>query len=197
MAIISKLSSTLKIQWWLFQLSTALLMPLLNPDFYFYFYFFFSYLFMRDPERGRDTGRGRSRLPEGSPMGVSIQTRDPALSWRQTLNHWATQAPHDFFFNSVSFHCISMNDGISMSLVKEGRSLPIKKELTVLSRVTHSIKVLSWNWFKHSFIHNLRTCTHSVRACGGRGVGGGRCQESQSRPRVFFLFTLYLLPACR
>ena len=28
--------------------------------------------FMRDPERGRDTGRGRSRLPAGSPMRDSI-----------------------------------------------------------------------------------------------------------------------------
>ena len=28
----------------------------------------FIYLFMRHRERGRDTGRGRSRLPAGNPM---------------------------------------------------------------------------------------------------------------------------------
>ena len=32
----------------------------------------FIYLFMSDTERGRDTGRGRSRLPAGSPMWDSI-----------------------------------------------------------------------------------------------------------------------------
>ena len=32
----------------------------------------FIYLFMRDTERGKGIGRGRSRLPEGSPMWDSI-----------------------------------------------------------------------------------------------------------------------------
>ena len=45
-------------------------------------------------ERGRDTDRGRSRLPAGSPMWDSIPgPRDHALSQRQMLHHWATQAP--------------------------------------------------------------------------------------------------------
>ena len=43
----------------------------------FYFYFFM-----------RDTGRGRSRLPEGNPVWDSIPgPRGHALSQRQTLNH--------------------------------------------------------------------------------------------------------------
>ena len=48
----------------------------------------------RHRERGRDIGRGRSRLPVGSPMWDSISIlglQDHTLSWRQTLNHWATE----------------------------------------------------------------------------------------------------------
>ena len=49
---------------------------------------------MRDTqrERGRDIGRGRSRLPVGSPMWDWIQgLQDHTLGWRQAPNHWATQ----------------------------------------------------------------------------------------------------------
>ena len=42
-------------------------------DAFFPFYFLnFIYLFMRDTERGRDPGRGRSRLHAGSPTWGSI-----------------------------------------------------------------------------------------------------------------------------
>ena len=48
---------------------------------------------MRDRERGRDIGRGRSRLHAGSPTQDSIPgLQDHALSRRQTLNHCTTQA---------------------------------------------------------------------------------------------------------
>ena len=51
--------------------------------------FFKIYLFIhgryRLRERGRDIGRGRSRLLEGCPI-----YHDP--NWRQAPNHWATQA---------------------------------------------------------------------------------------------------------
>ena len=47
----------------------------------------FTYLFMRDTERGRDTGRGRSRLHAGSPTQDSIPgPGDHHLSRRQTLD---------------------------------------------------------------------------------------------------------------
>ena len=49
---------------------------------------------MRDTERarGRDIGRGRSRLHAGSLMWESIrELQDQALGQRQALNHWATQ----------------------------------------------------------------------------------------------------------
>ena len=48
----------------------------------------------RHTERGRDTGRGRSRLLVGSTTWDSIPGPwDHDLSRRQTLNHWATQVP--------------------------------------------------------------------------------------------------------
>ena len=54
-------------------------------------YFFlkdFIYLFTRDTERGRDKGRGRSRLPAGNLMWDSIPGPwDHDLSQSQMLNH--------------------------------------------------------------------------------------------------------------
>ena len=48
---------------------------------------------MRDRETGRDIGKGRSRLPIGSPMWDSIPGLwDYALSQKQMLNGWPTQA---------------------------------------------------------------------------------------------------------
>ena len=57
------------------------------------FFFFLKkifYLFFheRHTERGRDTGRARSRLPAGSSMWDSIPgPRHHTLSQKQTLNH--------------------------------------------------------------------------------------------------------------
>ena len=43
-------------------------------------------------ERGRDTGKGRSRLHAGCPMWDSIPgLQDHTPGQRQALNHWATQ----------------------------------------------------------------------------------------------------------
>ena len=61
-----------------------------------FIYLFLKILFIheRHRERGRDTGRGRSRLLLGSLMRDSIpgpQNHD--LSQRQILNHWVTQVP--------------------------------------------------------------------------------------------------------
>ena len=56
---------------------------------------------MRDTERkrGRDTGRGRSRLHAGNPTWDSIpRLQDHTLGWRQVLNRWATQASHPWPF---------------------------------------------------------------------------------------------------
>ena len=49
----------------------------------------------RERERGWDTGRGRNKFHAGSLMQDSILGLwDHALSWRQMLNHWATQLSH-------------------------------------------------------------------------------------------------------
>ena len=53
---------------------------------------------MRDTERerGRDIGRGRSRLPIGSPVWDSLHlgSQDHSLSQRKIPNCWATQVSH-------------------------------------------------------------------------------------------------------
>ena len=64
---------------------------------------------MRDTERerGRNIGRGRSRILVGSPMRDSIPgPQDHALSQRQTLNHLATQMLHIVKFSNMNiiFH---------------------------------------------------------------------------------------------
>ena len=59
------------------------------PDlFLFLFLRFYSFIHQRCRERGRDIGRGRSRLPAETPKQNSIPGPwDHALSQRQTLNH--------------------------------------------------------------------------------------------------------------
>ena len=68
------------------------------------------FIYSWERERGREIGRGRSRLPSGSLMWDSISgLQDHALSQRQVLNHSATQASlalyilfsFFFFFKSV------------------------------------------------------------------------------------------------
>ena len=67
-----------------------------------FLFFLRFYLFMRDTERGRDTGRGRSRLPVGSLMWDLIPgPQDHDLSRRQMLNHWATQVSQNTFVLSL------------------------------------------------------------------------------------------------
>ena len=53
----------------------------------------FMYSLETQRKRGRDIGRGRSRLPSGSPVWDSILgPQDHNLSQNQMLKHWATQA---------------------------------------------------------------------------------------------------------
>ena len=58
------------------------------------YFFNLMYLFMRDTERerGRDTGRGRSRFPARSPCGTRSQIPGSGLEPKvDTLNHRAIQ----------------------------------------------------------------------------------------------------------
>ena len=99
------------IKWFLFLISVSYIftavIPSLNLQHLRYFksqvviskfsFYFIIYLLMRDTKRGRDIGRGRSRLPEGSLMWDSIpEPWDHHLTQRQMLNHWATQMPLHF-----------------------------------------------------------------------------------------------------
>ena len=73
---------------------------------------------MRDTERGRDVGREKSRLPVGSLMQDLIPgSQDHALSWRQTLNHWATQAPHHYIITSAWNSLPCLNTSFSIVLI--------------------------------------------------------------------------------
>ena len=65
---------------------------------YAFFLRFYLFIHERHTERDRDIGRGRewSRHPVGSPIRDSIPgPQDHTLSWRQMLNHWATQGSQD------------------------------------------------------------------------------------------------------
>ena len=82
----------------------------------YYFFKYCIYLFMRDRERGRDTGRGRSRLHAGSPMGEWIPgLQDHALGQRQILNRWATQGSHIEYYLMKKYF-LSWSSYISMHL---------------------------------------------------------------------------------
>ena len=99
------------IYWWIFRLfqcgiiKTSEAMNIILHVFswtYEHISFFFNDLFIYSSEthreRGRDTGRGRSRLPAGSLMRSSILgPQDHNLSQRRTFNHWATQVPQNLF----------------------------------------------------------------------------------------------------
>ena len=59
-------------------------------------FFFLTYSWETHTKRGRDTGRGRSRLHAGSLMWDSIPgLQDHTPSERQMLNRWATQATQE------------------------------------------------------------------------------------------------------
>ena len=66
---------------------------------------------MRDTERGRDIGRGRSRLPAGSMMqDLTPRLRDHDLSQRQMLNHWATQVPQYLHLLNFCYSVLTWSD---------------------------------------------------------------------------------------
>ena len=75
---------------------------------------------MRDTERGRDTGRGRSRFHAGSPTWDSIPCRqDPALGQRQAPNSCATQGSLFSFFLKTDFYFYFFKDFIYLLIETE------------------------------------------------------------------------------
>ena len=78
---------------WLFSLKAVSLEGIrYYIDLSFFFKILFIYSWKTHREKGRDTGRGRSKFHSQSPLWDPIPgPRDHALSQRQTLNRWATQ----------------------------------------------------------------------------------------------------------
>ena len=72
----------------------------LSKNFFLKILFIYSWKTQR--ERGRDTGRGRSRLQAGSLMWDLIPgLQDHTLAQRQVLNCWATQGSPHRTFNTI------------------------------------------------------------------------------------------------
>lgn len=81
--------------------------PPLLPDSFFFFFKYFIYLFtrVRHTERARDTGRGRIRLPAGSPLQDSILgPGDHALS----EGRHSTTGPPRCPARQISVHSLSL-----------------------------------------------------------------------------------------
>ena len=76
---------------------------------------------MGNTERGREIGRGRSRLPTGE-EGLHTEIRP---SQRQVLNRWATQASQDseISLQPIKVQFLFMNWGLSESLCRFVASL--------------------------------------------------------------------------
>ena len=71
-----------------------------------FFYKDFMYLFMRDTERQRHRQREK-QTPHGEP---DMGPRDHTLSWRQMLNHWATQASLREYFLKDDLKIIELHE---------------------------------------------------------------------------------------
>ena len=81
--------------------------------FFFFFKDFIYYSFMIDleRERGRDTGRGRSRLHAGNLTRDSIPgLQDHTLGQRQALNRWTAELPRDPSHWEFHRNCIESID---------------------------------------------------------------------------------------
>ena len=109
--------------WWEFLVGLRTLKQTYQIHFFFRYYYlywvvvlysvvfvcFLNILFICswETQRGRDTGRGGSRLHAGNPMWDSIPgPQDHALSWRQTLNCWATQVSPYFVVLCIVYFLI-------------------------------------------------------------------------------------------
>ena len=112
---------------------------------------------MRDTQRGRDIGRGSSRLHAGSPMWDSILgLQDHSLSQRHRLNCWATQPPLKTQF-SCSQHLFSLVNTLRwQDMEKLGRTEGLwEKMMEHWGKIkevwgTWVAHWLSWFWLRSS-----------------------------------------------
>ena len=137
----------------------------------------FIYLFIDTrTHRGRDTGRGRSRLHAGSLMWDWIPgLQDHALGRREALNHWATLGSpshnvlDEFFPLRVLIRRIQEQNSYFLLLEvpvisdRQVRRAPSKEHLTkMLSRDYWAQKLVRWLWM----------CAPWISERAYSGVGG-------------------------
>ena len=124
--------------------------------------------------RDTDTGRGKSRLPEGNLMWYSIPGPwDHDLSRRKMFNHWATQVP---FSQGFVWHCVC---ACAQAFYKWWRTTQALFNIAVISAFSPSSKSiplprLLWpeiicfrykksHCIKYKIKHKIPKCIHNVR----------------------------------
>ena len=107
---------------------------------------------MRDREKGRGTGRGRSRLHARSPTWDSTPGLwDHALTRRQMLYHWATQASQKLFLIKDFFLCswIGSTNIVKMSVLSRAictySAIPLKILPTFFKELEQILIKFLWN----------------------------------------------------
>ena len=96
----------------------------------------FIYSWETERERGRDIGRGRSRLHAGSPMLDSVpRPQDHTLSQSQMLNPWATQAPTLLLIKTVTFPRFKSWDHVLQLLMRR-----LSKNLLLCFKNNHTLQ---------------------------------------------------------
>ena len=90
-------------------------------------------------ERGRDTGRGRSRLHAGSPMwDLILELQDHALSRMQMLNRWATQGSQDHLILKIHLSSMSFFSNLQSNQGSKTFSNIFQVSLAYFSIIQHS-----------------------------------------------------------
>ena len=116
-------------------------------------------------ERGRDTGRGRSRLPTGSPTWDSIPgPQGHALNWRQALNSWAPQATIRLIFKREAH--IALSDYVGPQKMASLFRCVIKDFVVVILIIWYVQHLYKYS--SNSSLNSLEFISHSYNSLGIR-----------------------------
>ena len=130
-------------------------------EFYFLFIFlkiFYLFIHERHTKRGRDIGRGRSRLPEGGAWCGTISQDPRIMTWAKGRHptNWATQvSQYNVILCSNSLYgilwiwCIAIRTNMDESMSKYTKCSQIK--------VTTTLNI------KHFIIYSFPTTTYTLR----------------------------------
>ena len=139
------------------------------------------YLFIHERHRGRNTGKGRSRLPVGSPtQGLILGPLDHDLSQTQTLNHWATQVPHKF--SSLKHHHWAAHSSVVLKSGEAWLSSRLRYHIAKVSVDQLPSYLETWlgkcplqapsaSW-PNSFLYGYRTEIPTALLAGSWGLSG-------------------------